>query len=94
MGKTKGSKNITVRNKLTNSPHAPEVQYDRLDPIDRLTTYYYYIFILSDGQKGWDPEKSGFKEHWAQYEVLQTVYTHTQFYTRGKVSRLNRVGLD
>jgi hypothetical protein len=93
MGKTKGSKNITVRDKLTNSPHPPAVQYDRLPPIDRLITYYYYIYILSEGQLGWDIEKSGFKEHWAQFEALQEIYSSTQFYTRGKVSRLNWVGL-
>jgi hypothetical protein len=32
MGKTKVSKNITVRDKLTNSPHPPAVQYDILPP--------------------------------------------------------------
>ena len=75
MGKSKGSKNITVKNKLSNSPHPPEVQYDRLPlpPIGRLITYYYYIYILSDGQEGWDIERSGFSEHWAQFEALQAI---------------------
>ena len=86
MAKTTGSKNLSVRDKLTNNSHPPEVQYDRLSPIDRLICFYYYIFIKSEGDKGWDIEKAGFKEHYDQYEAIYSEYTVNQFRHRGKVS--------
>jgi hypothetical protein len=90
MGRTKGSKNhITVRNKLTNSPYTPEVQFNRLSLADQLICYYYYIFCESEGKQGFDIEKSGFKEHYDQLLPLHSLYSSNQFYTRGKVREID-----
>jgi hypothetical protein len=86
MPKTKGSKNLSVRDKLTNNQHPPEVQYDRLSPIDRLICFYYYIHIKTEGQSGWDIEKAGYKEHYDQFEAIYAHYSVHQFRHRGKVS--------
>jgi hypothetical protein len=86
MAKTKGSKNLSVRDKLTNNQHPPNVQYDRLDAIDRQICFYYYIFIKTGGEQGWDILKAGFKEHYDQFEAIYNVYTDNQFRHRGKVS--------
>jgi hypothetical protein len=86
MAKTPGSKNLSVRDKLTNNSHPPEVQYERLPPIDRLICYYYYIFIKSKGEKGWDIEKPGYKEQYDQFEAIYSEYSVNQFRHRGKVS--------
>jgi hypothetical protein len=85
MGKTKGSKNITAQNKLTNSPYSPEVQYARLSLVDQLICYYYYIFCKSGGKQGFDINKSGFKEHYDQLLPIHSIYSSGQFYTRAKV---------
>jgi hypothetical protein len=90
MGRTKGSKNhITVRNKLTNSPYTSEVQFNRLSLADQLISYYYYIFCKSEGKQGFDIEKSGFKEHYDQLLPLHSLYSSNQFYTRGKVRKID-----
>jgi hypothetical protein len=90
MGRTKGSKNhITVRNKLTNSPYSSEVQYTRLSLVDKLICYYYYTFCKTGGEQGFDIEKSGFKTHWVQLEPIHPIYSSGQFYTRGKVGRID-----
>ena len=90
MGRTKGTKNHkTVRNKLTNSPYPAEVQYIRLSPVDQLICYYYFIFVKTGGEQGFDIEKSGFKTHWDQLEPLHSTYSQSQFYTRGKVRNRN-----
>ena len=88
MGRTKGSKNhITVRNKLTNSSYSAEVQYTRLSLVDKLICYYYYIFCKTEGQQGFDTEKSGYKTHYDQLVPIHSTYSNTQFYSRGKVRR-------
>ena len=86
MPRTKGKKNLTPRGTLTNSPHQPDVIYNNLLPLDKLIVYYYWIYIITEGKQGWDPEKSGFKEQWRTFLVIQSFYTASTFYTRGKVS--------
>ena len=86
MARTKGKKNITPCNTLTNSPHTPDVIHNNnLPPLDKLIVYYYWIYIKIEGKQGWDPERSGFKEQWSLLDV-HSHYTTSQFYTRGKVN--------
>jgi hypothetical protein len=86
MPKTKGSKNLSVRDKLTNNQHPPDVQYERLAAIDRLICFYYFTFVKTGGAQGWDVQKAGYKEHYDQFEAIYTHYSVHQFRHRGKVS--------
>ena len=86
MARTKGKKNLTPRNNLTNSPHPPDVIYNNLEPIDKLVVYYYWLYIRTDGKQGQNPEKSGFREHWNILLVVRSHWSAGAFYTRGKVS--------
>jgi hypothetical protein len=88
MAKTKGPKNLSVRDKLTNNQHAPEVQYKRLPAIDRLICFYYYVFVRTGGEQGWDIQKAGYKEHYGQFEAIYTHYSVHPFRHRGKVCGL------
>jgi hypothetical protein len=47
MAKTTGSNNLSVRDKLTNNSHPPELQYDRLPPID-MDLFAITIIFLSN----------------------------------------------
>jgi hypothetical protein len=93
MGRTKGNKNHkTVGNKLTNSPYPAEVQYTRLPPVDQLICFYYCIHCKTEGEQGFDIAKSGFKTHYDQLEPVHSIYSASQFYTRGKVRGRNTDG--
>jgi hypothetical protein len=74
MAKTKGSKNLSVRDKLTNNQHPPDVEYNKLPDIDRHIFFYRYIFIKTGDEQGWDILKAGFKEHYNQFEAIYNVY--------------------
>ena len=86
MPRTKGKKNITPRKLLTNSPHTPDIIYKNLSPLDKLIVYYYWIYSKTEGKQGWDPDRSGFREHWSTFLVIRSHYSASGFYTRGKVS--------
>ena len=81
MARTKGNKNLTPCNTLTNSSHPIDVINSNLELIDKLIVYYYWIYIKTEGKQGWDPEKSGFKDYWRKFLVIQSAYSHSTFYT-------------
>ena len=57
MAKTKGSKRIS------DTAHSFIHQYNKLTDVDKCICYYYYIFQQTNGVEGWNPDRSGSRDH-------------------------------
>ena len=64
MAKTKGSKRIS------NKYHSFVDQYNKLDNVHKCITFYYYIYLQNNGRKGWNPDRSGSRDHWRHFTVI------------------------
>ena len=65
----------------------PEVSYNNLSAVEQLVVYYYWTYLNTGGQQGWDIKKSGSREQWRHYPVIYEHWkTGSGFYNRAKVS--------
>ena len=81
MAKTKGAK------RLSNTAHTFIDQYNKLSDVHKCICFYYYIFRRSNGTEGWDPDRSGCRDHWRHYSVIYNTFsTPSKFHSRANVS--------
>ena len=80
MARTVGSKNKITKHQ------SPEASFNKLTTIEQLVTYYYWLFLKTEGAEGWDNTKSGTREHWRHFKVIHEHWkTPGGFYNQARV---------
>ena len=84
MARTKGSKNISKRKPA-------KTQFETLDLVKKQVCFYYWTFLDSKGEAGWDINKAGYKDHWGISDYVRENVKEKSFYHLGKVRRVQHL---